>query len=202
MEYRVRRADGQFRWVLSHGEPRFSDRGVFEGHVGSCLDITEQKAAEEMRSRLAAIVESSDDAIVAKDLNGIITHWNSSAERIFGYTENEVLGKPITIIIPPELQAQEVDILRRVRSGERVDHFETVRVTKAGKRVVISLTVSPVRDSSGRIVGASKIARDVTRIRQIEQALRDSERGMRFYLEAANIGTWDWDIESWECPLV
>jgi PAS domain S-box-containing protein len=196
MEYRLRRADGQFRWVLSHGEPRFSERGVFEGHVGSCLDITERKAAEEMRSRLAAIADSSEDAIVANDLNGIITHWNSSAERIFGYTENEVLGKPITFIIPPELQAQETAILHRLRSGERIDHFETVWVTKAGKRVVISLTVSPVRDSSGRIAGASKIARDITPIRQIEQALRDSEQGMRFCLEAANIGTWDWDIET------
>ncbi len=196
MEYRLRRADGEFRWVLSHGEPRFSDQGIFEGHVGSCLDITERKAAEEMRSRLAAIVESSDDAIVAKDLNGIITNWNSSAERIFGYSENEVVGKPITIIIPPELQAEEKDILHRLRSGERIEHFETVRVTKAGKRVQVSLTVSPVRDSSGRIVGASKIARDVTRIRQMESALRDSEQRMLFCLKAANIGTWDWDIES------
>jgi PAS domain S-box-containing protein len=131
-------------------------------------------AAEEIRSRLAAIVESSDDAIIAKDLNGIITNWNSSAERIFGYTESEVVGKPITIIIPPELQDQETDILRRLRSGERVEHFETVRVTKTGERVLISLTVSPVRDSSGKIVGASKVARDVTRIKQIEQALRDA----------------------------
>jgi PAS domain S-box-containing protein len=196
MECRLRRADGQFRWVLSYGEPRFSDQGVFEGHVVSCLDITEQKAAEEMRSRLAAIVESSDDAIVAKDLNGIITNWNGSAERIFGYTESEVVGKPITIIIPPELQSQETDILRRLRSGERIEHFETVRATKTGKRVLVSLTVSPVRDSSGRIVGASKIARDITGIRQIEQALRDSEQKVRFCLEAANIGTWDWDIES------
>jgi PAS domain S-box-containing protein len=167
------------------GSPR-SDDGVFMA----------DKATEEMRSRLAAIVESSDDAIIAKDLNGIITNWNSSAERIFGYTEDEVLGKPITIIIPPELEAQEADILRRLRSGERIEHFETVRLTKTGTRVLVSLTVSPVRDSSGRIVGASKIARDVTRIRQIEQALRDSEQRMRFCLEAANIGTWDWDIES------
>jgi PAS domain S-box-containing protein len=156
----------------------------------------ERKVAEEIRSRLAAIVESSDDAIIAKDLNGIITNWNSSAQRIFGYTESEVIGKPITIIIPPELQAQETDILRRLRSGERIEHFETVRITKTGERVLVSLTVSPVRDSTGRIVGASKIARDVTRIRQIEQALRDSEQRMRFCLEAANIGTWDWDIES------
>ncbi len=159
-------------------------------------DINERKAAEEMRSRLAAIVESSDDAIIAKDLNGIITNWNRSAERIFGYTESEVVGRPITIIIPPELHAQEPDILHRLRSGEHVEHFETVRITKAGERVLVSLSVSPIRDSTGRIVGASKIARDVTRIRQIEQALRDSERRMRFCLEAANIGTWDWDLGS------
>ena len=196
MEYRLRRSDGQFRWVLSQGEPLFRGEGVLEGYVGSCLDITEQRAAEETRSRLAAIVENSDDAIIAKDLNAIITSWNGSAERIFGYTENEVLGKPITIIIPPELQAEEANILRRLRSGERIEHFETVRVTKAGRRVLISLTLSPVRDSSGKIVGASKIARDVTRIRQIEQALRDGEQRMRFALDAANIGTWDWDIES------
>jgi PAS domain S-box-containing protein len=196
MEYRLRRSDGQFRWVLSQGEPLFRGEGVLEGYVGSCLDITEQRAAEETRSRLAAIVENSDDAIIAKDLNAIITSWNGSAERIFGYTENEVLGKPITIIIPPELRAEEENILRRLRSGERIEHFETVRVTKAGRRVLISLTVSPVKDSSGKIVGASKIARDVTRIRQIEQALRDGEQRMRFALDAANIGTWDWDIES------
>src|SRR5271170_2910305 len=152
----------------------------------SMVDTAEPKVADEIVSRLAAIVESSDDAIIAKDLNGIITNWNSSAERIFGYTENEVLGKPITIIIPPELQAQEIDILRRLRSGDRIEHFETVRVTKTGKRVLVSLTVSPVRDSSGRIVGASKIARDITGIRQIEQALRDSEQKVRFCLETAN----------------
>ncbi len=196
MEYRLRRADGQFRWVLSHGEPRFNHEKVFNGYIGSCLDITEQKTAEETRSRLAAIVQCSDDAIVAKDLNGIITHWNGSAERIFGYSESEVLGKSITIIIPAELQTEEADILCRLRSGERVDHFETVRVAKGGRRVLVSLSISPVRDSCGRIVGASKIARDVTRIRQVEQALRESEQRMRFCLEAANVGTWDWDIES------
>ena len=196
MDYRLRRADGVYRWILSHGVPRFSDDGQLEGYVGSCLDISEQKAADEVSSRLAAIVQSSDDAIVAKDLNGLITNWNDSAERIFGYTEQEVLGKPITVIIPPELHGEESEILRRLRAGERIEHFETVRVTKAGRKVLVSLTISPVKDSSGRIVGASKIARDVTRIRQVEQALRDSEQRMRFCLEAVNIGTWDWDINS------
>lgn len=152
--------------------------------------------ADEARSRLAAIVQSSDDAIVAKDLNGIVTSWNSSAERIFGYKEQEIVGKPISLIIPPELQAQEVQILKRLRAGERIEHFETVRIAKGGRKVLVSLTISPVKDASGRIVGASKIARDVTHIKQVEQALRESEQKMRFCMEAANIGTWDWDIES------
>jgi PAS domain S-box-containing protein len=152
--------------------------------------------AEEVRSRLAAIVQNSDDAIVAKDLNGIITSWNSSAERIFGYTEQEVLGKPIALIIPSDLQAEEAQILQRLRAGERIEHFETVRIAKGGRKVLVSLTISPVKDASGRVVGASKIARDITRIKQVEQELRESEQRMRFCLEAANIGTWNWDIES------
>ena len=196
IEYRLRRADGQYRWVLSHEEPRFDSDGILEGYIGSCLDIDERKVAEKTSARLAAIVQSSDDAIVAKDLNGIITSWNGSAERIFGYTEEEVLGKSITIIIPPELQAEEKQILTRLRAGERIDHFETVRVAKNRARVLVSLTVSPVKDSSGRIVGASKIARDVTQIRKVEQALRESEQRMRFCLESAHVGTWQWDIES------
>jgi len=196
MEYRLRRADGEYRWVLSHGKPSVSDDGVLQGYVGSCVDITEQRSSEGAGARLAAIVQSSDDAIITKDLNGIITSWNTSAERIFGYTEQEVLGKPITILIPPELQTDEKDILRRLRAGQRIDHFETVRIAKGGKRVLVSLTVSPVRDSSGRIVAASKVARDVTRTRQVEQELLESEQRMRFCLDAAHVGTWHWDIKS------
>lgn len=194
MEYRLRRADGQFCWVLSQAEPRSNDAGVWQGHVGSCLEINERKASAETNSRLAAIVQCSDDAIVTKDLNGIILSWNASAERIFGYREEEVLGRPITIIIPPELYAEEATILSRLRAGQRIDHFETVRITKSGERVLISLTVSPVKDASGRIVAASKVARDVTRTKQVEQALKESEERMRFCLDAANVGTWHWDI--------
>jgi PAS domain S-box-containing protein len=151
-------------------------------------------AADETRSRLAAIVESPDDAIIAKDLNGIITSWNNSAERIFGYPEQEILGKPVTLLIPPDLQAQEAEILQRIRAGERIEHFETERIAKGGRQVLVSLTISPLKDSAGRIVGASKIARDITAIRQVERALRESEERMRFCLEAANISTWDWDV--------
>jgi PAS domain S-box-containing protein len=133
---------------------------------------------------LAAIVASSDDAIVSKTLDGVILSWNAGATRIFGYQASEAIGKPITLIIPPELHEEERRILHRVRHGERVDHFDTIRVTKDGRRIAISLTVSPVRDSTGTIVGASKVARDVSERKAAEQALRESEQRLRASEEA------------------
>jgi PAS domain S-box-containing protein len=141
-------------------------------------------------------VQSSDDAIVGKDLRGIVTNWNNGAERIFGYSEQEMIGKPIATLIPPELQQEEEHILRRLMAGERIDHFETVRITKGGKRLHVSLTISPIKDPSGQIIGASKIARDITAMKQVEQALRESEQRMRFTLEAAKFGTWYWEFAS------
>ena len=129
-------------------------------------DITDLKRAEEIRSQYAAIVESSDDAIIAKNLDGVISAWNAAAERMFGYTAHEAIGQPITMIIPPDLHDEEHDILRRLRAGERIEHYETVRVTKAGERIDVSLTISPLRDPAGRIVGCSKIARDITKAKQ------------------------------------
>lgn len=123
---------------------------------------TLSRAGEEARHRLAAIVESSDDAIISKDLNGTITSWNKGAERLFGYRPAEVIGKPITILIPADRQEEEPKILGRIRCGERIDHFETVRRKKDGSLLHISLTVSPIRDESGHVIGASKIARDIT----------------------------------------
>ncbi len=131
------------------------------------------------QSKLAAIVESSDDAIVSKNLNGIISSWNGSAERLFGYTANEAIGKHITLIIPPERRAEEDIIINKIRGGERVDHFETVRERKDGRKIHVSLTISPVRDSSGMIVGASKVARDITGRRQAEQTLRENQERLR-----------------------
>jgi len=133
-------------------------------------DISSHKAAELARMRLAAIVESSDDAIVAKDLNGIVMSWNKAAERLFGYTEKEMIGRSITTIIPPELQYQEPEILRKIRSGERIEHFETERVSKSGERISVSLTISPVKDTHGRVIGASKIARNISERRAAEEA--------------------------------
>jgi PAS domain S-box-containing protein len=146
------------------------------GRVWSFRDITERRRAEEIRFRLAAIVETSDDAIVSKTLEGIITTWNKGAERIFGYTAAEVIGKSITILIPSERADEEPAILRKLTRGERVDHFETVRIRKDGSRLYVSLTISPVIDSSGKIIGVSKIARDITESKRTEEALRDEKR--------------------------
>src|SRR6202161_554499 len=128
---------------------------------------------------LAAIVESSDDAIVSKTLEGRILSWNAGAARIFGDTAEEVIGQPITIIIPRELHDEERRILGQVRRGERIDHFDTIRVTKDGRRIPISLTVSPVRDSRGTIIGASKVARDISERKRAEEMMRQSEEALR-----------------------
>jgi PAS domain S-box-containing protein len=143
--------------------------------VSVMQDITERKRAQEAALRLAAIVESSDDAIISKDLKGVIASWNPGAQRIFGYTEAEVVGRPINILIPPELQNEQTQILARVRAGEHIQHYETIRVTKQGERVNVSLTISPMKNSEGRVVGASKIARDITARKRAEEALRRSE---------------------------
>jgi PAS domain S-box-containing protein len=125
---------------------------------------------------LAAIVESSEDAIVSKDLNGIVTSWNKSAERILGYTAEEIVGRPILVIIPHELRDEETVILSKLRAGERIEHFETIRVNKSGERLNVSLTISPIHDLKGNIVGAAKILRDITQQKRIEAALHVSER--------------------------
>jgi len=145
--------------------------------VASQLAISRIRREQSLASqRLAAIVESADDAIISKDLNGIVTTWNRAAERIFGYRAEEMIGRSITTIIPPELHGDEPRILQTIARGQRIDHFETVRIAKNGQRIDVSLTVSPVRDESGRIVGAAKIARDITQQKKTERALRTSER--------------------------
>jgi PAS domain S-box-containing protein len=149
--------------------------GTLFGAVLIFRDITERRRAEHARAWLAAIIESSDDAIISKTLDGVVTSWNAAAARIFGYSPEEVVGKPITVIIPPELHGEELQVLEKLRRGERVEHFETVRVTKDGRRLDISLTVSPVRDEHGEIVGASKIARNITGRKHAERLLRDAE---------------------------
>lgn len=139
---------------------------------------------------LAAIVTSSDDAIVSKDLDGIIKSWNTSAERIFGYTAQEAIGQHITLIIPPERLAEEDDILARIRRGDKIDHFQTVRRRKDGTLIDVSVTISPVYDLSGRIIGASKVARDITAQKRAEQALRESEQRYQTLTDASPVMIW------------
>ena len=156
----------------------------------SPLNMREPKQVEEITGLLAAIVASSDDAIISKNLDGIITSWNKSAERIFGYTPEEAIGQHVTLIIPLERHTEEADILARLRRGERVEHFHTVRRRKDGGLLDVSLTISPVLDSSGRVIGASKVARDITAQKQAEQALRESEQRFRVITDASPIMVW------------
>ena len=138
--------------------------------------FVEREKSMQAQARLASIVASSDDAIISKTLDGIILSWNAGAERIFGYSEAEAIGRSITFLIPPERQEEEPAVLQRLRRGERIEHFETVRVAKDGRRIDVSITVSPIRDSDDRIVGASKVARDITPRKRAEVALRDADR--------------------------
>src|SRR6202035_1564045 len=133
---------------------------------------------------LASIVDSSDDAIVSKTLDGVITSWNAGAERLFGYTAKEAIGQPISMIIPLDRRHEETKILARLRQGERIDHFDTIRLRKDGTKLEISLSISPVRDTAGKVIGASKIARDITGRKRIERELYESEQRFRTLADA------------------
>lgn len=167
----IERPDGSRLTALAHANPIWDESGKIAGAINVLVDISDRKRGEEAQARLAAIVESSDDAIVSKTLDGRITSWNRGAERLFGYTAEEIVGQSIKTLIPPERYDEEDLILSRLRRGERVEHFETVRIDKHGRRLDISVTISPMRDGSGRIVGASKVARDVTSRKQEERML-------------------------------
>jgi PAS domain S-box-containing protein len=165
-------------------------------YLALARDISERKHAEEEQAKLAAIVESSHDAIIGKDLNGIITTWNTGAEHIFGYAAREVIGQSITILVPPDRVDELRGILERIRSGERVDHFETVRRRKDGTLLDISLTVSPIIDGSGNIVGASKVARDISERKLAEESLRQSETYLTEAQRLSHTGSWAFDVAS------
>jgi PAS domain S-box-containing protein len=166
------RPDGTKVPFMPYPTPLFDESGALTGAINLLVEITGRPIAEQATERLAAIVEFSDDAILTKNLDGIITSWNKGAERIFGYTAAETIGRPVTLLIPAHLQDEEPQILARIRAGERVDHFETVRQRKDGSLVDISLTVSPLKNAQGVIVGASKIARDITERRRAHEQQR------------------------------
>src|SRR6476619_4803877 len=169
MEAVAERPDGTLVHFVPYPTPLYDVSGTLIGAVNMLVDITDRKHADVHAQRLASIVQSSDDAIISKDLNGIITSWNGGADRLFGYTAEEVIGKPITILIPGDRMDEEPEIIERVRRGERVDHYDTVRRRKDGSMIDISLTVSPLKDSDGRIVGASNITRDITERKRAQE---------------------------------
>lgn len=196
VEIVIERPDGSRRNILPFPLPLHNPAGEVIGAVNMLVDITEHRqqleairAGELAQAKLGAIVASSDDAIMSKTLDGVITSWNRSAERLFGYASEEVVGKSILTIVPPERHPEEAGILARLSKGERIEHFETQRVTRDGRLLDISLTVSPVRDSSGVIIGASKIARDITQKKAMEkerEMLLAAERHAREDAQRAN----------------
>jgi PAS domain S-box-containing protein len=175
-ETRRLRKDGSCVDVSLTISPIRDDQGHVIGASKIAREIGEKKLADEARLKLAAIVESSDDAIIGKDLNGVITSWNRGAERTFGYKSEEIVGRSVLTLIPPELHSEEPEILRNLRAGNRIEHYETRRVTKSGDIIDVSLTISPIKDSSGKTIGVSKIARNISDIKRAQQALIQSEK--------------------------
>jgi PAS domain S-box-containing protein len=186
MEYRLQRSDGEYRWLLDHGIPRFTNTGLFLGFIGSCIDITDvteikqawdrQQNISKRLGELAAIVESSEEVIVSKNLDGTVTSWNAAASRVFGYTAEEMIGQSILKLIPEELHPEEAKFIEKLKAGERIEQFETRRITKSGKTLDVSLSLSPVRDAQGKVIGASKILRDISIARRLEQAFLQAEK--------------------------
>ncbi|MDX6379286.1 MAG: hypothetical protein QOI57_310 [Rubrobacteraceae bacterium] len=163
---------GEERWSTVRAVPVFDDQGRVRFVVNIFRDITERKRAEEVRSRLVAIVDSSDDVIIGKTLEGIITSWNAGAQKLYGYLADEAVGQSVSILVPSDLSDEIPMILERLRHGEGIDHYETVRMTKDGRRLDVSLTISPIKDPGGSIVGASTIARDITERKRAEEEIR------------------------------
>lgn len=171
-EITIEKPDGTRLSFTVNIELLFDANREVSGAINVFQDITEKKKAEIGLRRLAAIVESSEDAIVSKTLNGIITSWNAAAEKMFGYSEDEIIGQPINILIPLSNQDEELRIISKIKAGEKIDHFETVRLRKDGSEITISLSISPIKNDKGQIIGASKIARDITRKVELDNKLR------------------------------
>jgi PAS domain S-box-containing protein len=172
----IERPDGDRVTALAYASPIWDKAGSMSGALNVLVDISDRTRAHEAQARLAAIIDSSDDAIISKSLDGRILTWNAGAERLFGYSAEEAIDQSIRMIIPPERAADEDEILARIRAGERIGHYETVRIAKDGQRVDVSLTISPIHDRSGRVIGASKVARDITLEKRAREVLHETDR--------------------------
>ena len=187
----IERPDGIKYNIEPHPMPLFNSSGKLTGAANMLMNITENKAAEEKLALLAAIVHSSGDAVISKTLEGIVTSWNEAAEQMFGYAADEMIGQPITKLIPAERLDEEPKIIEQLKKGERVEHFETKRVTKNKKMLDISLSISPVKSKEGKIIGASKIARDITAQKELYEALAENEERLRMAIQSTKLGTWE-----------
>jgi PAS domain S-box-containing protein len=195
-EFRLVWPDGSVHWIVAKGQVFLDDLGRAIRLAGISIDVTERKRVEEQRLRLASIVDSSEDAILSKNLDGTIMSWNAGAEKLFGYTADEIIGKSVSVLLAPENLHEFPNILRRIRSGTRLEHYEVTRLRKDGRRVDVSVTISPIKDSVGALVGSSTIARDITDRKRAETALRQSEERFRLAIKATNDAIWDIDLET------
>ena len=194
-EARIIWPDNSVHWIRTQGKIIYNENNVAIRMIGTLLDITEGKINEQEVARLAAIVQSSSDAIISIKLNGTITSWNSAAEKMFGYNANEIIDKPIATIIPPNQMCEEIEILSQIGKGLSVYSFETRRLRKDHTEIDISLTISPIKDSTGLIIGASKIARDITRQKQIEKQMLESEEKFRLLASSMAQLIWTGDAD-------
>ena len=188
VEYRILHADGGVRWVLERGQRAGGDEAAYL--EGAIFDVTERKAVEDERVKLAAIVESSDDAIMSASLDGRFVSWNRGAERMFGYTAEEILGKPISVLTPPERKGEALRLVKKVLAGVQVKNHETIRQRKGGERIHVSFAYSAVRDAAGNVAGVSAIAQDISERRLAEEALRESESKFRSFVETTQEWVW------------
>ena len=198
-EFRVRDKDGQTRCVLARGAPlRDGQTGAITSWVGVHFDVTERRRAEREMARLVAIVESSDDAIISHSPDGAIVSFNPGAERMYGYQAADVIGQHLSVLLPPDRADEVPELMQRLRRGERIDHYETVRRRKDGTLIDVSISISPLRDSAGRLIGASKIARDVTADRRAARVLRESEERFHMLADSAPVLIWVNGLEGCE----
>ena len=184
IDYRIILADGEERIVHAEAEVIFDEKNIPIRMKGTVQDITELKKAEEKIQTLANVVESSNDAIVTESLDGIITSWNKGAEQIYGYSAEEILGKNVSILEPDNLKGEIKQLIEKIKQGEKIQHYETLRLKKDGTIINVSVTLSPIFDASGKLVAISAIARDITERKQAEEALRESEARLRRFYES------------------